>query len=106
MRSTASTSHRDECLAHSWTIAKDAASLAGAVLISCPWFADFFGRTRLKRVDSIDTGMGLREKILQARRTRIAEPKLLDLVLTAIGLFMLIFSFSVALLQSLELVPG
>jgi hypothetical protein len=93
-------------MVHGWAIAKDSASLAGALLISCPWFGDFFGRSKIKRAGSIDTGMKLREKIIQARRDRLSDPKLLDLVLTSSGLVLLIGSFLVALLQSLGILPG
>jgi hypothetical protein len=83
-----------------WTIAKDALSFMGGVLISIPWFLDFGARLNLSKLKSIRSSMSSLQTVINRDEAWLAAPKLRDLLLTSIGLVAVCTSFFVALLQS------
>lgn len=93
-------------VASGWTIAKDALSFAGGLLVSIPWFLDFAAKVDLTDFKSIPTKLRSYGKVVAEREAWVAAPKLRDFVLTSIGLILICISFGVALLQSLGVLPS
>jgi hypothetical protein len=88
-------------LASEWTIAKDALSFAGSILVAIPWFFDFVARVQLERLKNIRSSMRSLKNLISHRESWLASPKFRDLMLTFIGLCMITVSFGIALMQSL-----
>lgn len=87
-----------------WTIAKDALSFAGGVLVSIPWFLDFGARLHLSRLKSIRSSMRSLQNVISRDEAWLAAPKVRDLIFTSIGLAAICLSFLLALLQSTGLI--
>jgi hypothetical protein len=77
----------------------------GPILIAVPWFNDFFGRIKARRVSGIQaigSLSSLKDELEKSLKTKLESPKVRDFVWTMAGLLCIGSSFFVGFIRGVR----